>query len=127
MDNKDNIPEDKKVMHMLFCDNRDSNVDLEKINEFEMEKEMLSRVKPEELELLQKEFQDIPDVCNSLKKYADRVYWTHEECCVCGGRVVKMYFRNADHFWENLAGREGVLRICSFCKKFLTLDIHIMN
>ena len=73
-------------------------------------------------------FDDDTEVRNSILKWPKEVtLCENERCCKCGGDIIRMFFRSGPETWENLCGREGYMKICSSCKRRLTIDIEIMN
>ena len=73
-------------------------------------------------------FNDDTEVRNSLLKWPNEVtLCENERCCNCGGEIIRMYFRSGPETWENLCGREGYMKICSSCKRRLSMVITVMN
>jgi len=85
-------------------------------------------VSPEMMSHLLKLYKDDVDVYNSLLKYPNKVFMCKdEECCKCAGDVVIIYFITSPYSWEHLCGRAGYMKICSCCKRRLTIVIDYMN
>ena len=85
-------------------------------------------VSPDMMSRLLKLYSDDEDVYNSLLNYPHKVFMCYgEECCKCGGTVVNIHFRTTPYSWEHLYGREGFMKICSSCKRRLSMIIVIMN
>lgn len=111
-----------------------SNFNFLKLNHMETrEEEFLKNldeepVSPEMMRDLLKLYNDDEDVYNSLLKYPNKVFMCNgEKCCKCWGPVVIIYFITSPYSWENLCGRAGNMKICSCCKRRLTIDIDVMN
>ena len=73
-------------------------------------------------------FDDDTEVRNSLLKWPNEVtLCKNETCCNCGGDIIRIHFRSGSETWKNLCGREGYMKICSSCKRRLSIVITVMN